>query len=642
MTQTSGAAFKKPQGGPMQGPGPGPRAHFEKPKNASQTALRLFRYLESSRLMLVLVIALMLVNTASSLAGSYFLKPLINDYILPGDFAGLARSLVILAAIYIAGAAAAYGQTRLMVGVAQRTVNVLRRDLFAKLQTLPLRYSDRHTHGELMSRFTNDVDNIQMALDQSTVQLLSSAITLVGTVIMMLVLSPILFIITALVLVLMVFIVRILAGKSSNFFRGQQRELGNVNGYIEEMVEGLKVVKVFGYEDSAIAEFKKRNEAYRKAATEANFFAAVVMPVMGNLSNIMYAATAFGGGVLTVLGRFDIGSLAAYLQYSRQLGMPVQQISNQLNAVLAALAGVERVFEVMDQQPETDEGCVQLVGATIGADGAIEPSRNGARPTHWAWHCPEAEDLPPYTELKGDVRLSHVTFGYTPEKVVLDDVTLWAKPGQKIAFVGSTGAGKTTITNLVNRFYEIDQGTITFDGIDIKRIRKDDLRESIGMVLQDTHLFTGTVMENIRYGRLDATDEECVQAAKQANAHSFIRRLPQGYQTMITADGMGLSQGQRQLLAIARTAVADPPVMILDEATSSIDTRTERLIEKGMDALMKDRTVFVIAHRLSTVRNANAILVIENGKIIERGDHDDLLAQRGRYYELYTGQHELD
>jgi len=632
----------------MQGPGPGPRGHFEKPKNASQTALRLFRYLESNSLMLVLVIVLMLVSTASSLAASYFLKPLINDYILPGDFAGLARSLVILALIYIAGAAASYGQTRLMVGVAQRTVNVLRRDLFAKLQTLPLRYSDRHTHGELMSRFTNDVDNIQMALDQSTVQLLSSAITLVGTVVMMVVLSPILFIITALVLALMVFIVRILAGKSSNFFRGQQRELGNVNGYIEEMVEGLKVVKVFGYEDSAIAEFKKRNEAYRQTATEANFFAAVVMPIMGNLSNIMYAATAFGGGVLVVLGRFDIGSLAAYLQYSRQLGMPVQQISNQLNAVLAALAGVERVFEVMDQQPEMDTGCVQLIGATIGADGAIEPSRNGAHPTHWAWHCPEAADLPPftevkaYTELKGDVRLSHVTFGYTPEKIVLDDVTLWAKPGQKIAFVGSTGAGKTTITNLINRFYEIDQGTITFDGIDIKRIRKDDLRESIGMVLQDTHLFTGTVMENIRYGRLDATDEECVQAARQANAHSFIRRLPQGYQTTITADGTGLSQGQRQLLAIARTAVADPPVMILDEATSSIDTRTERLIEKGMDALMKDRTVFVIAHRLSTVRNADAILVIENGKIIERGDHDDLLAQRGRYYELYTGQHELD
>ena len=626
----------------MQGPGPGPRGHFEKPKNASQTALRLFRYLESSRLMLVLVIVLMLISAASSLAGSYFLKPLINDYILPGNFAGLARSLVILAVIYVAGAAASYGQTRLMVGVAQRTVNVLRRDLFAKLQTLPLSYSDGHTHGELMSRFTNDIDNIQMALDQSTVQLLSSAIMLVGTVVMMLVLSPLLFIITALVLVLMVFIVRALAGKSSNFFRGQQRELGNVNGYIEEMVEGLKVVKVFGYEDSAIAEFKKRNEAYRKAATEANFFAAVVMPIMGNLSNIMYAATAFGGGVLAVMGRFDIGSLAAYLQYSRQLGMPVQQISNQLNAVLAALAGVERVFEVMDQQPEMDTGCVQLIGATIGADGAIEPSRNGTHPTHWAWHCPEAEDLLPYTELKGDVRLTHVTFGYTPEKIVLDDVTLWAKPGQKIAFVGSTGAGKTTITNLINRFYEIDQGTITFDGIDIKRIRKDDLRESIGMVLQDTHLFSGTVMENIRYGRLDATDEECVQAAKQANAHSFIKRLPQGYQTMITADGAGLSQGQRQLLAIARTAVADPPVMILDEATSSIDTRTERLIEKGMDALMKDRTVFVIAHRLSTVRNANAILVIEKGKIIERGDHDDLLEQRGRYYELYTGQHELD
>jgi ATP-binding cassette subfamily B protein len=626
----------------MHGPGPGPRGHFEKPKDARQTVFRLLGYLKPRKFALMLVIVLMLLSTGSSLAGSYFLKPLINNYILPGDFAGLARNLVILAGIYIAGAAASYGQTRIMVQVAQRTGNTLRRELFARLQSLSLRYSDKHSHGELMSRFTNDIDNIQMALDQSTVQLLSSAIMLVGTIVMMLVLSPILFILTAAVLGLMVFIVRILAGKSSGFFRGQQRELGNVNGYVEEMVEGLKVVKAFTYEGSAIAEFRKRNEAYRQAATEANFFAAVVMPVMGNLSNISYAATAVFGGLLAIWGRFDIGSLAAYLQFTRQVGMPVQQISNQLNAVLAALAGAERVFDMMDQQPEVDEGCVELVGASVEADGTVMPSRNGARPTHWAWHCPEAEDLPAYTQLRGDVRFSHVTFGYTPEKVVLDDITLWAKPGQKIAFVGSTGAGKTTVTNLINRFYEIDQGTITFDGIDIKRIRKDDLRESIGMVLQDTHLFSGTVMENIRYGRLDATDEECVQAAKQANAHSFIRRLPQGYQTMITSDGDNLSQGQRQLLAIARAAVADPPVMILDEATSSIDTRTERLIETGMDALMKDRTVFVIAHRLSTVRNADAILVIENGKIIERGDHDDLLRQRGRYYELYTGQYELD
>jgi ATP-binding cassette subfamily B multidrug efflux pump len=626
----------------MHGPGPGPRTHYEKPKDASKTVLRLLGYLKSRRLTLVVVLVLMLLSTASMLAGIYFLKPLINDYILPGDFAGLARSLVVLAGIYLVGAAAAYGQSWLMVRVAQRTTNVLRRDLFAKLQTLPLRYSDGHPHGELMSRFTNDIDNVQMALEQSTVQLVSSALSLVGSIVLMIALSPVLFIVTALVLALMAFIVRVLAGKSSSFFRGQQKELGSVNGYIEELVEGLKIVKVFGYEDSAITEFKKRNEAYRQAATEANFFAAVAMPIVGNLGNIMYAVTAMAGGVLVVMGRLDIGSLAAYLQYTRQVGMPVQQISNQLNAVLAALAGAERVFEVMDQLPEVDEGCVQLVGAKIGADGSIKPAGKGAHFTQWAWRCPAEKDLPPYTELKGDVRLSHVTFGYAPDKVVLDDVTLWAKPGQKIAFVGSTGAGKTTITNLINRFYEIDQGLITFDGIDIKRIRKDDLRDSIGMVLQDTHLFTGTVMDNIRYGRLDATDEECVQAAKQANAHSFIRRLPQGYGTMITADGTGLSQGQRQLLAIARTAVADPPVMILDEATSSIDTRTERLIEKGMDALMKDRTVFVIAHRLSTVRNANAILVIEDGKIIERGDHDDLLEQRGRYYELYTGQHELD
>jgi ATP-binding cassette subfamily B multidrug efflux pump len=440
----------------------------------------------------------------------------------------------------------------------------------------------------------------------------------------------------------MVFIMRKIGRKSRTYFQVQQRDLGNLNGYIEEMVEGLKVVKVFGHEPSAIAEFQKRNESYRQAITNANFYAAVVMPIVGNLSNISYAATALVGGLLSVWGRFDIGSLAAYLQYSRQVGMPVQQITNQFNTVLAALAGAERVFEVMDQAPEVDDGQIVLVGVTKQADGSIEVNRNGSHPTHWAWQCPQPNGSPTYTELKGDVRFHDVTFGYVPDKTVLHDISLYAKPGQKIAFVGSTGAGKTTITNLINRFYEIDHGRITFDGIDIQHIRNDSLRNSIGMVLQDTHLFTGTVMENIRYGRPEATDAECVQAARQANADSFIRRLPEGYQTLITADGANLSQGQRQLLAIARAAVADPPVMILDEATSSIDTRTERLIERGLNALMRNRTVFVIAHRLSTVRNANAILVIENGQIIERGDHDALLAQQGRYYQLYTGQSELD
>jgi ATP-binding cassette subfamily B multidrug efflux pump len=622
--------------------GPGALRGHEKPKDVGKVILRLLSYLKTRRLALVVVIVLMLFSSGSMLAGNYLLKPLINNYILPGDFAGLARALPLLAGIYLVGVAASYGQSRLMVHVAQRTSNTMRRELFTKMQSLPLSYFDRHPHGELMSRFTNDIDNVQMAFEMSMVQLMSSTINLVGAIVMMFLLSPILLVVTLGVLALMVFIMRKIGRKSRTYFQVQQRDLGNLNGYIEEMVEGLKVVKVFGHEPSAIAEFQKRNESYRQAITNANFYAAVVMPIVGNLSNISYAATALVGGLLSVWGRFDIGSLAAYLQYSRQVGMPVQQITNQFNTVLAALAGAERVFEVMDQAPEVDDGQIVLVGVTKQADGSIEVNRNGSHPTHWAWQCPQPNGSPTYTELKGDVRFHDVTFGYVPDKTVLHDISLYAKPGQKIAFVGSTGAGKTTITNLINRFYEIDHGRITFDGIDIQHIRNDSLRNSIGMVLQDTHLFTGTVMENIRYGRPEATDAECVQAARQANADSFIRRLPEGYQTLITADGANLSQGQRQLLAIARAAVADPPVMILDEATSSIDTRTERLIERGLNALMRNRTVFVIAHRLSTVRNANAILVIENGQIIERGDHDALLAQQGRYYQLYTGQSELD
>jgi ATP-binding cassette subfamily B multidrug efflux pump len=625
---------------PMRGPGA--LRGYAKPKDARTVILRLLAYLKGRELALLLVVILMLLSSATTLAGNYLLKPLINDYILPGDFSGLARALVALAGIYLAGVAASYGQSRLMVQVAQRTSNTLRRELFAKMQSLPLSYFDSHPHGELMSRYTNDIDAIQMAFEMSAVQLISGFINLVGALIMMFLLSPILLVVTLVILAVMVFIMRKIGGKSRTYFQAQQRDLGDLNGYVEEMVEGLKVVKVFSHEPSAIAEFQKRNESYRKAATNANFYAGVVMPVVGNLSNISYAATALVGGLLSVWGRFDIGSLAAYLQYSRQVGMPVQQISNQFNTVLAALAGAERVFEVMDQAPEVDDGQVVLVGVTKQADGSIEVNRNGSHPTHWAWQCPQPDGSLTYTELKGDVRFYDVTFGYVPDKAVLHEVSLYAKPGQKIAFVGSTGAGKTTITNLINRFYEINHGRIIFDGIDVQHIRNDSLRNSIGMVLQDTHLFTGTVIENIRYGRLEATDAECVQAACQANADSFIRRLPEGYETLITADGANLSQGQRQLLAIARAAVADPPVMILDEATSSIDTRTERLIERGLDTLMRSRTVFVIAHRLSTVRNADAILVIEDGQIIERGDHDDLLAQRGRYYQLYMGQSELD
>ena len=631
----------KPQVDSGPSHGPGAQMRFEKPKNASSTLRRLLGYLADKKFLLILVVVMMLISTAGSLAANYFLKPLINNYIIPGDFSGLARALVILASIYLVSVFASYGQSRMMLQIAQRMTNTMRRNLFAKLQTLPLKYFDTHTHGELMSRFTNDIDNVQMAFEQSLVQLFSSALTFVGSIVMMIVLSPTLFLVAAVLLALMFFFARFFTSRSGKYFKDQQKNLGNLNGYVEEMVDGLKVVKVFNYEDKANREFQKRNEDYRETATQANFYSSVIMPVVMNLNNISYAAVALVGGLLTVWGRFDIGSLASFLQYVRQMGMPVQQISNQMNTILAALAGAERVFEVMDQPVEVDDGSVTLVGANKNTDGFVEVAHNGIHPTHWAWKVPLADGSVDYVELKGDVRFNDVSFSYEPGTTVLNHVSLYAKPGQKIAFVGSTGAGKTTITNLINRFYDIEEGTITFDGINVKSIRKDDLRKSLGMVLQDTHLFTGTVMDNIRYGRLDASDEDCIQASKQASAHSFIKRLPQGYDTIITADGTNLSQGQRQLLAIARAAVADPPVLILDEATSSIDTRTERLIEKGMDALMKGRTVFVIAHRLSTVRNANAIIVLEHGEIIERGDHDDLLLQKGRYYSLCTGQYEL-
>lgn len=630
---------ERPKGPPPGGPGMA--RGFERPKNARRTLLRLLAYLNNRKLALVLVLLLMLASTFSGLAGNYFLKPLINDYILPGDFSGLYMALIGLGSIYLIGVVASYLQSLLMVHIAQKTTNRMRKDLFVKMQGLPLKYFDTNTHGDLMSRFTNDLDNVQMALEQSLTQLITSALTFVGAIVMMVVLNPLLSIITFLILALMFFLSGKIAKKSGSYFIQQQKYLGSVNGYVEEMVDGLKVVKVFNHEGNAIAEFKKRNEEYRKAASEANFYAGIVMPVMMNLNNVSYAATALFGGILAVVSAFDIGSLAAFLQYSRQVGFPVQQITGQFNTILAAMAGAERVFDVMDRAPEVDEGDVTLVGATKDAAGKLVLNTNGDRPSHWAWKVPQPDGSFQYVELMGDVRFHNVNFGYDPEKSVLRQLSLFAKPGQKIALVGSTGAGKTTITNLLNRFYDVEEGSITYDGIDIKRIRKDDLRQSLGMVLQDTHLFSGTILDNIRYGRLNASDEECIQAAKQVNAHSFIKRLPQGYQTEITADGANLSQGQRQLLAISRAAVADPPVMILDEATSSIDTRTEQLIEKGMDALMESRTVFVIAHRLSTVRNARAILVLENGEVIERGDHADLLDQKGRYYQLYTGQYQL-
>ena len=626
----------------MRGPGPGgpgPRG-FEKPKNFKNTIIRIFGYLGKSKLLIGAILIFLLLNSASMLAGSYFLKPLINNYILPGNFKGLAIALVFLGMIYLVGIIASYLQNRFSVQMSQRTINAIRSDLFDKMQGLELRYFDAHTHGELMSRYTNDVDNVQLMLEQSLIQLFSSAINFVGTIVIMIVLSPILFLITAVVLVLMVFITMKIGIKSQVYFKNQQIILGKLNGNIEETISGLREIKVFNHEEAAKQSFYKLNEQFYHTASKANFLAGIIMPIMVNLNNVCYAATAVFGGILTLMNMFDIGSLAAFLQYSRQVGQPITMITSQINNVLAALAGAERIFEVMDQQPEVDNGHVTLVNAHLTTDGGIEECQE--RTGLWAWKYPHEDGTSTYTELKGDVRFFDVSFGYEPNVPVLKDISLYAKPGQKIAFVGSTGAGKTTITNLINRFYDVPEGKIHYDGINITEIKKADLRRSLGMVLQDTHLFTGTVMDNIRYGRLDATDEECIKAAEIASADSFITRLPPGYYTMIEGDGANLSQGQRQLIAIARANVASPPVMILDEATSSIDTRTERLIEKGLDALMENRTVFVIAHRLSTVRNSKAIMVLEHGEIIERGNHEELLALKGRYYQLYTGQNQLE
>ena len=717
----------------MPGPNHAPKGGYQKPKNMGKTIGRLLGYLTRSKLPLLAVLGCLVISVCTNLGGSYMMRGIINDFIWSGctDVAGLAKSIAMLVGVYLIGCLATYGQSATMVRLAQRGVNRLRKDLFDKLQDLPLSYFDQHPHGELMSRFTNDADNVQLALEQSVVSLCSSCLMFVGLVCLMLFINWKLFIVTALLLVLTIQLFKKLGGRSRKFYQQQQAALGDVNGNIQEMIEGLKVVKAFTHEERAKEEFKKLNETYRDAAQKANYYSTMIMPVSGNLMNISYALTAAFGGLLSVLQGFDLGGLVVYLNYSKQVGQPLNQISQQMTTLLSALAGAERIFEVMDTQPEVDQGSVTLVGAEKDANGTLREYTGSGRPHTWAWKTPRnagmslvpvligPDDTPielgqavreqkglrllaPHqdstdgiwvrvepdgtltpitdpaalanhgwawkypdregkntlhiirgtvrnvpgedfylTELKGAVRFNHVDFSYVPGKRILKDVSVYANPGQKIAFVGSTGAGKTTITNLINRFYEIEGGLITYDGIDVKSIRKDDLRRSLGAVLQDTHLFTGTIMDNIRYGRLDATDEECIAAAKSANAHSFIRRLPDGYNTMVTGDGANLSQGQRQLLAIARAAVADPPVMILDEATSSIDTRTERHIEQGMDALMEGRTVFVIAHRLSTVRNSNCIVVIEHGEIQEKGDHQQLLDQKGRYYQLYTGQFQL-
>ena len=599
---------------------------YARPKDSAKTMKRLLHYMGIYKWSVLLVGLLVCVSSLANLLGTYMLKPVINTYILPGDIPGLIRTIILMALMYGAGAFATLGYNQLMVITCQKIVGRIRRDLFEHTQKLPLSYFDAHTHGELMSRFTNDVDTLTEALNNSFTLLIQSFIVVSGTIIMLVVLNLRLSLIVIAFLLLMFLFIQYNGKRSRKYFIEQQKYLGSINGFVEEMVAGAKVEKIFNHEEQDFAEFCRRNEALRQSATKAMSYSGMMVPTIVSLSYFNYAVSACVGGMFVLSGLMELGSLASYLVYVRQSAMPMNQFTQQINFLLAALSGAERIFEMMDEEPEPDEGDVTL---TEAADGTL------------AWKVPENGSFS-LVPLKGDVRFYDVVFGYTPEKKILNGISLYAKPGQKIAFVGSTGAGKTTIINLINRFYEIQSGTITYDGLDIRRIKKDDLRRSLSMVIQDTHLFTGTIADNIRYGRLDASDEEVREAARVANADSFIRRLPDGYRTMLHSDGSNLSQGQRQLLAIARAAISRPPVLILDEATSSIDTRTERLIEKGMDQLMEGRTVFVIAHRLSTVRNSKAIMVLEKGEVIERGDHEELLAQKGRYYKLYTGQFELE
>lgn len=619
-----------------------------KPQNVFKTFKRIFSYMYGFKLQLVLVVVGIVLSAGAGVAGNYLLKPLIDNYIEPfigkenPDLSGFLSILAVMGGIYALGALSTFFYQRMMMTISTTTLMRIRTDLFDKMEALPIRFFDKHTHGELMSLFTNDTDTIREMLSNSVANFISSAITIVGVFTAMVIYSWQLTIIVIVMLFIIIRVIGAIGSRSSKGFIAQQSALGAVNGYIEEMIEGQKVVKVFCYEDNADEAFEELNNRLCEASTRANTFANILMPIMNNLSYFHYAMTAIAGGVMAVngIGAMTVGTVISYLQFTRSFSQPITQISQQLNSVLTALAGAERIFKVIDETPEEDNGYVTLVNAEIAQDGTI--TETDKRTGRWAWKHPHKSDgTITYTEVRGNVEFDDVVFGYEPNKTVLNGISLYAKPGQKIAFVGSTGAGKTTITNLINRFYDVPDGKIRYDGININKIKKDDLRRSQSIVLQDTHLFTGTVMDNIRYGKLDATDEEIYAAAKLANADYFIRHLENGYDTMLTADGANLSQGQRQLLAIARAAVADPPVLILDEATSSIDTRTESHIEKGMDSLMEGRTVFVIAHRLSTVRNSQAIMVLENGKIIERGDHDDLIAQKGKYYQLYTGMFEL-
>ena len=620
-----------------------------KAKNPKKTLARLLSYMKPYRGTMILVVVCILLASLATALSSYSLDPLINDYIKPmtgqenPDFAPLIRFLCYMGGIYLVGILSSFLYNYLMVRVGQGTQKKIRDDMFCHMQTLPIRYFDTHPAGDVMSRYTADIDTLRQMITQALPNCISSIATMVTVFALMVKSSLILTGVVVITAVGILYVTKTVAMHSAKFFIGQQKALGAVNGYVEEMISGQRVVKVFCREDICKTEFNGINEDLRKNAFKAGAFTNMMGPVNNNLGYIQYTVLAITGGAIAIASGgtlLDLGSLAAFLLLSRKFNMPIGQVSNQINAIVMALAGAERIFDLIDEAPETDDGYVTLVNAHISEDGTITESEK--RTGHWAWKHPHQDGTLTYTELKGDITMDTVDFGYVPEKTVLHDVTLYAHPGQKLAFVGATGAGKTTITNLINRFYDIADGKIRYDGININKIKKSDLRRSLGVVLQDTNLFTGTVMDNIRYGNLEASDEECIHAAKLANAHDFITRLPEGYDTMLTGNGASLSQGQRQLIAIARAAVADPPVMILDEATSSIDTRTEALVQKGMDALMKGRTTFVIAHRLSTVKNSDCIMVLDHGRIIERGTHADLIAEKGTYYRLYTGAFELE
>ncbi len=632
--------------GPM-GRGRMMHMHGRKAKDSKKTLLRLLSYLKEYRFRFIFVFVCILLTTLAGVKGSMFLKELIDDYITPllseknPQFSGLLNAIFQMGLIYLVGIVTNLMYNIIMVDISQGTLKRIRDDMFEKMQRLPIKYFDTHTHGDVMSHYTNDTDTLRQLISHSIPQALSSAITIVSVFFAMVKTSVHLTGFVILFVIFMLSITKRVAKSSGKYFGKQQKSLGAVNGYIEEMINGQKVIKVFCYEDKAKDRFNKLNEELCENATRAHIFANILGPINGNLGHLQYVLVAIVGGLLAIngVGGLTLGAIASFLQLSKSFNMPINQISQQFNSIVMALAGAERIFELMDEEPETDNGYVTLVNAKYENGSLVETKQ---RTGLWAWKHPHSDGSITYTQLKGEVVLSEVDFGYTDEKLVLHDISLYAHEGQKVAFVGATGAGKTTITNLINRFYDIDDGKIRYDGININKIKKSDLRHSLGIVLQDVNLFTGTVMENIRYGKLNATDEEVYAAAKLANAHEFIEMLPDGYNTVLSGDGSGLSQGQRQLISIARAAVADPPVMILDEATSSIDTRTESIVQKGMDSLMKGRTVFVIAHRLSTVRNSNVIMVLENGYIIERGAHEDLISQKGKYYQLYTGAFELE